>query len=174
MSLALFQIKKQSKNSGNRGGLIPLSVTPLINEMLNILSKPHELNEKLNQLAEIQLGENDCWKHAIIKQVKSRLCDEVPAITGCGTQQPRGAFQSLGPTDSADLCSLGITWLMMRKAKKSCLNIPWLLLLLLLFHQEQRSRAEPGRWEWHRAGAWESWDHPSALPFHPASSHPDF
>lgn len=35
---------KQSKNSGIGGGLIP--VTPLINEILNILSKAHELNEK--------------------------------------------------------------------------------------------------------------------------------
>lgn len=71
MSLALFQSKKQRKISGNRGGLIAVSVTPLINEMLNMLSKSHELNEKLGQLAEIELGENDCWKHAIIKQIKN-------------------------------------------------------------------------------------------------------
>lgn len=51
---------KQSKNSGIGGGLVPVSVTPLINEILNILSKSHELHEKLNQLAEIQLGESDC------------------------------------------------------------------------------------------------------------------
>lgn len=171
MSLALFQSKKQSKNSGIRGGLIPVSVTPLISEILNILSKSDELNGSLNQLAEIQLGENDCWKHSITGQVKSRFCEEVPAITGYGTQQPRGAFQSLGPTDSADLCSSGITWLMMRKAKKSCLNIPW------LFHQEQKERelrGEPGMWEWHRAGTWESWDHPPVLPSQPSQFSPWF
>lgn len=101
------------------------------------------------------------------------LCDEVPATTGYGTQQPRGAFQVLGPTDSSDLCFLGITWLKMRKAKKSCLNIP----LLLLLHQEQRSRSSGESqecWEQHRAGTWESWDHPSALAFQPSQFSPWF
>lgn len=51
---------KQSKSSEIRSGLLPVSVTPLINQVLNIMRKSHELNEKLSQPAEIQMGENDC------------------------------------------------------------------------------------------------------------------
>jgi len=36
---------KQSKSSEFRGGLLQVSVTPLINKVLNIMRKSHELNE---------------------------------------------------------------------------------------------------------------------------------
>lgn len=35
-------------------------------------------------------------------------------------------------------------------------------------------RGEPGMWEWHQAGTWESWDHPSLLPFQPSQFSPWF
>lgn len=35
---------KQSKSSEIRGGLLPVSVTPLISKVLNIMSKSRELN----------------------------------------------------------------------------------------------------------------------------------
>lgn len=51
---------KQSKSSEIRGARLLVSVTLLINKVLNIRSTSHELNEKLTQQAAIQLGENDC------------------------------------------------------------------------------------------------------------------
>lgn len=40
--------------------------------------------------------------------------------------------------------------------------------------KEQELRGEPGMWEQHRAGTWESWDHPSALAFQPSQFSPWF
>lgn len=96
----------------------------------------------------------------------------MPAITGYGTQQSKGAFQLLGPVDFTDLCFLGITWLMMRRAKKCCLNI--LCCFYFIRRKPQELRGEPGMWEWHQAGTWESWDHPSALSFQPSQFSPWF
>lgn len=164
-------MKKQSKNSGIRAGLIPVSETPLISEILNILSESHELNEKIKSAGRGTAGRKwllkTCNNWTSEKQILSR--------GACNNRMWNSVTKRCLPVSgSYRLCWFMFLGNYLADDEKSKEILPEHTMVILSGARERELRGEPGMWEWHRAGTWESWDHPSVLPSQPSQFSPWF